>query len=532
MNCEKWNKIDLFIGMEEDPLKKYEYYFQNIDFSKSNYCFIIPDLFSDLFSSFYTKILKNSFIFFPKDFQQAQELLNDYENEEGYKKNWIIISPCMELEKNIKNFHENIDIIYFIGYCPIFNHKHSDLYSFSKFKGIFNSCSELIEELFILSNISYYRNKQNYIISNNNEIIELKYNSKFLFDIKDNSLKEQVINEKFYRLLKFKIADDEYYFTFIKSYNFVSKCIKEKNYSIFGNLENFIFFSDFFFEKKLLCSLFLQELHLLFLYFSNYPYLYGILTDEEIDKILTRFKPNMDKKSLQVFLVLSFDSMVNIVGVLAMNVQKGKSILEEKEQLKNFHELLIKFIFAFDQLNNEINIEKFSKYYQIKNYIRDIDFCLGRFLVNVLGLCGNYPLFSDVSRYIRTEIRYRDYIFYSLHLKKDNITPENEQEKIFNEAIRYNDTIVIGDKNFIDLIKKINLPCKNKYYLNEKNILGFFENPKTINNKYNICKYFIIMNETNGIESLETIKYISNYYALKIIIIIYIRNKNYKIDKK
>ena len=40
------------------------------------------------------------------------------------------------------------------------------------------------------------------------------------------------------------------------------------------------------------------------------------------------------------------------------------------------------------------------------------------------------------------------------------------------------------------------------------------------------------MNETNGIESLETIKYISNYYALKIIIIIYIRNKNYKIDKK
>ena len=219
MNSEKWNKIDLFIGMEEDPLKKYEDYFENIDFSKSNYCFIIPDLFSDLFSSFYTKILKNSFIFFPKDFQQAQELLNDYENEEGYKKNWILISPCMELEKNIKNLHENIDIIYFIGYCPIFNHKHSDLYSFSKFKGIFNSCSELIENLFKLSNISYYRNKQKYITNNNNDIIELKYNSKFLFDIKDKCLKEQVINEKFDCLLNYKIANDEYYFTFF--YNLI-----------------------------------------------------------------------------------------------------------------------------------------------------------------------------------------------------------------------------------------------------------------------------------------------------------------------
>lgn len=35
MNCKKWNKIDMFIDMEEDPLKKYNY-FKKIEFNKCN----------------------------------------------------------------------------------------------------------------------------------------------------------------------------------------------------------------------------------------------------------------------------------------------------------------------------------------------------------------------------------------------------------------------------------------------------------------------------------------------------------------
>ena len=228
-------------------------------------------------------------------------MLNDYENEEGYKENWIIISPCMELEKNIEIFHEHKDIICFIGYCPIFNHVHDDLKMFSKFYGIFNPCGELIENLFKLSNIFYYRKKQKYIIDNNVDIIELKKNTKFLLDIKNNCLKELVIKEKLQSFFRFKMTNDECYFTFIKSYNFLTKCLKEKNhnllYSIIGNLKNYIFLNDFFFDKRLSCSLVLQELHVLYLYFSNYPFLYGILTDEEINEIFTKFKPNMEKNN-------------------------------------------------------------------------------------------------------------------------------------------------------------------------------------------------------------------------------------------
>ena len=39
------------------------------------------------------------------------------------------------------------------------------------------------------------------------------------------------------------------------------------------------------------------------------------------------------------------------------------------------------------------------------------------------------------------------------------------------------------------------------------------------------------MNEKNGINFLETIRYISNTFVLKIIIILYIENKNNHIDK-
>ena len=109
-------------------------------------------------------------------------MITDYENEEGNKENWIIISPCIELEKNIQTFHEDKNIYRFIGYCPIFNHEHNTdfLYKFSKYYGIVDSCNELVEKLFKLSIIFYYRKKQNYEINNNNDIIELKYDRKFL----------------------------------------------------------------------------------------------------------------------------------------------------------------------------------------------------------------------------------------------------------------------------------------------------------------------------------------------------------------
>ena len=123
-------------------------------------------------------------------------------------------------------------------------------------------------------------------------------------------------------------------------------------------------------------------------------------------------------------------------------------------------------------------------------------------------------------------------MMYAFFLKRDyNIT--NNEELTFNNVIKYNDTIVMGDYNFHNLIIKMKLPFKNIYYLNEKQISKFFENPPyKLNGKYKICKYFIIVNGKSGLEFLETFKYISNVYGVRIVAIIYIPNNNVKKKKK
>ncbi len=84
-----------------------------------------------MFSRFYSYKLKNSIIFFPKDYKQAKDLLNDLDNEEGIEENWIMICPCMELERNIQALNENKNIYQIIAYCPFFN--HDDEHNFRNF---------------------------------------------------------------------------------------------------------------------------------------------------------------------------------------------------------------------------------------------------------------------------------------------------------------------------------------------------------------------------------------------------------------
>ena len=77
MNYEKWNQIDLFIGLEEEnPLQKYDYYFTKIDFSKCNYTFIISEQLSDLFIFFFLfKNFKRFFHIFSKRFSTSKRIV-------------------------------------------------------------------------------------------------------------------------------------------------------------------------------------------------------------------------------------------------------------------------------------------------------------------------------------------------------------------------------------------------------------------------------------------------------------------------
>ena len=176
----------------------------------------------------------------------------------------------------------------------------------------------------------------------------------------------------------------------------------------------------------------------------------------------------MEKKDLDKICLISYNVIFQITMSFAMNIDMGISLFEDKERLKNFQISLIEFNLYIEYILQGLDIEKFGKYYQIKIFFRDIDFCLCKFIYNITSLCPNFPLRKEIFHYMSRDNQFSDYINYVLHLQKDNIIPETEDEKIFNQSIKYNDTIVIGDKYFIDKIKKIKLPCKNLYYINEK----------------------------------------------------------------
>jgi len=63
-NYESFNNIEDFINMEKDPLEDYEDL--EIDFAICNYIFIVPEKYIEAFSSFYSNILKDAFIFLQK----------------------------------------------------------------------------------------------------------------------------------------------------------------------------------------------------------------------------------------------------------------------------------------------------------------------------------------------------------------------------------------------------------------------------------------------------------------------------------
>ena len=528
-------KIFSFIYIDENPMEKFNY-FKN-DFNICNYMFIVPNEIVDVFSKNYSKILKNPLTFFPSNFQEALELLNDYEKEEGIKGNWIIISTCYEIEKNIQKFHENKNIYRFIAFCPITNHIHEFDHTnrFYKFYGIVDSPAQLITKLFTLNNIFYYRKKQNYGI-NVNETFEFKFETKLLVDYNNNCSKKSVLDEKYISLCNFKYIDDECYFVFIKSFNLINNWLEKKQYDflfhIVGNIaSNLMFFSVNDFEKKLSASKLLKNLHILYLYFSNYPYLFGVMTNEEINDVLSQFTIDIAQSKLQGILVNGYNLITQFAETLASQIENGMSILNDIPNLKLFHRLLIELICVNEELIEGKKIEELSQFYQIKNFLRDIDFCLHRTLVNIISICNGYPFLDEIkSLYLNRDIRASFFLVYSNQCKIQNDI-EDEQAKNYNNALKYNYTLVVGDTNFHMLIKKMNLPCEKIEDLTEDEFSKFFEVPKKKNN-YNICKYFLIMNEKNGFQYIETIRYISNVFGILFATIIYVENKNSKIDKK
>lgn len=122
-------------------------------------------------------------------------------------------------------------------------------------------------------------------------------------------------------------------------------------------------------EKTLLATNILKNLHILYLYFYNYSYLYGVLTDEEISEILSQFKPDMEQIELRSIFASGYNCLINTIDDFASQVNQGISILNKKQLLKILHKILIELILSNAILFDKYDVPELIEFYQIKNFL-------------------------------------------------------------------------------------------------------------------------------------------------------------------
>lgn len=98
--------------------------------------------------------------------------------------------------------------------------------------------------------------------------------------------------------------------------------------------------------------------------------------------------------------------------------------------------------------------------------------------------------------------------------------------KFATEASRIKDTIILGDKQFRNNIKALNLPCERINDLDDNMLDLFFYKPFKINKKYNVVKYFVICEKKDFDDKyLEQLTNLSSKYGFAYLFLVYIKNE-------
>ena len=98
------------------------------------------------------------------------------------------------------------------------------------------------------------------------------------------------------------------------------------------------------------------------------------------------------------------------------------------------------------------------------------------------------------------------------------------------ESAKVKDTIIIGDNEFRNHIKSLNLFSERFNELDQNTLELFFKKPFKEENKYKVIKYFIICDENVENIYLEKVKSLSIKYGFAYLFLIYTKNK--KISEK
>ena len=176
-------------------------------------------------------------------------------------------------------------------------------------------------------------------------------------------------------------------------------------------------------------------------------------------------------------------------------------------------------------LNKQFNNSHFI--YSLMKYFQDIGFCLKFFLYQVHEmLYGNEFLGYEYHH----DIRILHFSILIQNLANSSKIP-SDILNLATESAKVKDTIIIGDNEFRNHIKSLNLFSKRINELDEKTLESFFKQPFKEENKYKVTKYFIICDENAENIYLEKIRSLSIKYGFAYLFLIYSKNEKSSREK-
>ena len=280
--------------------------------------------------------------------------------------------------------------------------------------------------------------------------------------------------------------------------------------------------------KKLL--FFLIQLSFISVFFSKFPYLYGLLSYKEIEKKLYE-KVTIDD------LRKSYRTINHHLTLIYKNLAIDKTMnltAQDQLNLKQLHYFLIDFI----KYKTKFNM--YSRFPILIKYLMDIDFCLKYFFEIIFQLVEfeKYEMYKSLYDVVLLYVDKRINIFND-YIHTD--TFENEALKIItkdeliklNNVIKINDFIVLGNKEFHKIIKKLekNIAHQNIIYLEISELRNYLKREIENTEKERIFRYFLLIEIEEMQKIYKDIYSIIKEFSLNLHIIIYYKNDKIFINK-
>lgn len=276
--------------------------------------------------------------------------------------------------------------------------------------------------------------------------------------------------------------------------------------------------------------LFLIKLSFISVFFSKFPYLYGLLSYKEIEKKLCE-KITIDN------LRKSYRNMFHHLDLLHKNLAIDKTMnltTQDQLSLKQLHYFLIDFI------KYKTKFDMYSRFPILIKYLMDIDFCLKYFFEIIFQLVeyekyGIYEsLYDGVLLYIDKRIDiFNEYIHTNI-IENEVLKIISKEDLIkLNNSIKINDFIVLGNKEFHKFIKKIekNIAHQNINYLKISELRNYLKKEIENTEKERIFRYFLLIEIEEMQRIYKDIYSIIKEFSLILHIIIYSKDDKIFVNK-